>query len=66
MAEVSYPSTVQGIELGWADAKNVPIICIYRKDLRPSGALKAVSNTFIEYTDSQEMIKKISDYLSIK
>ena len=29
IAEVSYPSTGMGIELGWADIFKIPIYCIY-------------------------------------
>lgn len=63
IAEVSYPSTGQGIELGWADAKKVPIICFYKKGTKPSGSIKAVSSKIFEYTDKKELIKKISDNL---
>ena len=31
LAEISYPATGQGIELGWADMFNIPIYCIYKK-----------------------------------
>jgi hypothetical protein len=65
IAEVSYPSTGQGIELGWADIYNVPIVCLYKKGTRPPGSLKVISHTFIEYENSEDMIKKISDYLKI-
>ena len=32
LAEVSYPATGQGIELGWADVYKIPIVCIYKKN----------------------------------
>ncbi|MGB4965664.1 MAG: hypothetical protein WBO77_00960 [Microgenomates group bacterium] len=63
LAEVSYPSTGQGIELGWANLYKVPIVCIYKKEARLSGSLKVISNTFIEYNDSENMIQKLTDYL---
>lgn len=31
IAEVSYPATGLGIELGWAKDDNVPIYCFYKK-----------------------------------
>lgn len=31
IAEVSLPSVGQGIELGWADFVETPILCIYQK-----------------------------------
>ncbi len=64
IAEVSFPSTGQGIELGWADTCNTPIVCFYKSDKNPSSSLKALSNTFIEYTSSEDMIGKLEDYLS--
>jgi nucleoside 2-deoxyribosyltransferase len=63
IAEVSYPSTGQGIELGWADFVGVPIICIYKSGMKYSGALKTVSDEFIEYTDKKDMIDKLGEYL---
>jgi len=61
IAEVSHPSTSLGIELGWADMLNAPIICIYRKDSKISGSLKAVTKTFLEYSDTDDLINKIRD-----
>lgn len=63
IAEVSYPSTGQGIELGWANIKNIPIICFYKTGTKPSGSIKAVSNKIIEYIDKNDLIKKLSDNL---
>ena len=45
LAEVSYPSTGQGIELGWADAAHKPIICIYRDGTKPSGAIQYIAKS---------------------
>lgn len=59
IAEVSYPSTGQGIELGWADAHDIPIICLYREDAKPSGALQYISNNLVEYHSSEDMIEKL-------
>lgn len=64
LAEVSYPSTGQGIELGWANLYQIFIVCLYKKGIKPSGSLKIVSNNFIEYENSEEMIQKLTDYLS--
>lgn len=59
IAEVSYPSTGQGIELGWADGYGVPIICVYKQGAKPSGSLKVVSNIFLEYSDAPDMIAQL-------
>jgi len=63
VAEVSLPATGQGIELGWADAARKPIICLYKEGSDPAGSLKVVSKTFIEYSNSNEMIEKLSQAL---
>lgn len=65
LAEVSQPSTGQGIELGWADTFNTPIICFYRAGSEPSNSLRFVSNSFIEYSSSEDMVKQLSDYLEL-
>ena len=36
VAEVTFPSTGLGIELGWANLLRLPIICIYKKGARYS------------------------------
>src|SRR3989344_4757374 len=43
-AEVSFPSTGLGIELGWADIYAVPIVCLYKTDTKISGSLKFITN----------------------
>jgi len=63
VAEVSYPSTGQGIELGWADIFSVPIVCLYQKDKKYSSSLNYVTNDFIAYSDSKEMISKLEEFL---
>ncbi len=59
LAEVSLPSTGQGIELGWANASGVKIICFYRAGAKPSGALRFISDTLIEYSGSDAMVARI-------
>lgn len=63
IAEVSYPSTGQGIELGWAYRYKVPIICIYKKGQKYSHSLKFISNHFVEYENSQTMAETLQKYL---
>lgn len=59
LAEVSQPSTGQGIELGWADTSNKPIICFYRSGSKVSGALRFITDKRIEYKSSSDMIEKL-------
>lgn len=61
ISEVSYPSTGQGIELGWAENYHKKIICIYKTGSKYSSSLKVVTDVFIEYKDSEDMINKIND-----
>ena len=60
LAEVSYPSTGEGIELGWADMLGIPIICLCKAGYQYSPSLKVVTQKIIEYSDSEDLIKKIS------
>jgi len=66
IAEVSYPATGQGIELGWADDYQIPILCISQKGSKIAGSLKVITTDFIEYSDSGDMINKIQKYLESK
>ena len=63
IAEVSFPATGLGIELGWADAFNKPIICVYKTGSKLSGSLNTISEMFIEYFDSMDLIKQITQAL---
>lgn len=63
IAEVSIPSTGQGIELGWANYCKTPIVCIYEKGAEISSSLKFITNNFIEYEDVTDMIDKIKELI---
>jgi len=63
LAEISYPSTGQGIELGWANLLSKPIICFSQINKNYSNSLKLVSDHFISYQDSNDMINKLEIYL---
>lgn len=65
IAEVSLPSTGQGIELGWANYSKTPIVCIYEKGSKISSSLKFITKNFIEYENSNDIIEKISGFISI-
>ena len=65
IAEVSYPATGLGIELGWANMLKVPVVCIYKKDSILSGSLKAVTNTFLQYSDTSDLIDKITQAIQV-
>lgn len=59
IAEVSYPGTGLGIELGWGFDDGIPIACIYKKEAKISGSLIAVSDRFYQYSTPKELINTI-------
>ncbi len=59
IAEVSESATGLGIELGWADNYEVPIICVYRNGSKISSSLKVISKNFVEYSNSEELTSGI-------
>ncbi|CAN5120855.1 hypothetical protein BH09PAT1_BH09PAT1_6380 [soil metagenome] len=63
IAEVSYPSTGQGIELGWANAMEIPIVCVYKDKAEFSKSLHEVSKRFLMYTSKENMIVDITGTL---
>lgn len=63
IAEVSYPGTGLGIELGWADALGKKIVCVYMDGYTLARSLSIVSNDFIAYKDFEDLIKKIQLFL---
>lgn len=65
IAEVTHKSTSLGIELGWANAFGLTIILVHKAGIAPSKSLKAVSDTFIEYTDTEDLIKHLQGELQV-
>ncbi len=63
IAEVSFPATGQGIELGWADIYKIPVVCIYKKGSKISGSLKIIADKFIEYKNAEDLINKLEEFL---
>ena len=64
VAEVSYPSTGSGIELGWADTYEIPIILLAREDSVFSGLLNEFGVAFIKYKDRSDMVLRLGKELS--
>lgn len=65
IAEVSRASTGLGIELGWADEYDVPIICVHREDSNPSDSIEAVTEDIVEYEDSKSLIELLEAMLEV-
>lgn len=59
IAEVSMPSTGQGIELGWAHIYGIPIICLSEKGSKISSSLQFITDKFIEYENPDDMLVKL-------
>lgn len=59
IAEVSFPSTGLGIELGWAYDSGIPIYCIYKKSCKYSNSLRSVTDKFLEYETIDDLKKVI-------
>ncbi|HEV2614901.1 MAG TPA: hypothetical protein VGV92_09425 [Gammaproteobacteria bacterium] len=57
LAEVSYPSTGQGIELAWAHDAAVSIIGIHKTDAVISSALKLICSKIYAYEDVGEFVR---------
>lgn len=64
IAEVSYPSTGQGIELGWADDSNTPVVCISKVGMKISGSLQTICNRFSEYNSPEDLPSKVKAVLA--
>lgn len=63
VAEVSFPSTGLGIELGWADSNDVPILLVYREGMKISRSLSVVSEHLVSYSDTDQLITAIDSFL---
>lgn len=63
VAEVSTASTGLGIELGWADLYNVPVLAIHRTDADPSSAITAVTTDIQTYTEPEDVPQLIETYI---
>lgn len=63
IAEVSFPSTGSGIEIGIAYEAKLPIICIFKKGKKISSALSFVTDNFIEYEDGEDLGGKVLSFL---
>ncbi len=64
IAEVSLPSTGMGIELGWADAFGVPILCVHEEGTKYSGSLEYVTKHFASYGSTDEFVTHIRRFIA--
>ncbi len=66
IAEISFPATGLGIELGRAESAEVPIVCVYRKGSKFSSSIRFVTKNFIEYEGPEDLIGKVANFISSK
>lgn len=66
VAEVSLPSTGQGIELGLASAAGVPIICFYKAGAKYSGSVRFISKDVIPYNNPTDLLERMASFLGVK
>lgn len=59
IAEVSDPSIGLGIELGWANMYDKPVVCIYKAGSKISSSVNMITDQVFEYKDADDMVEKI-------
>lgn len=64
VAEISFPSTGSGIEIGWADAFEIPLIILHNNNVTPSRYYYDLAENVLSYGSVEEMITKLADVLS--
>lgn len=63
VAEIGYPTTGAGIEIGWADAFGIPLIFIHKDDFKPAAYYYDMGENIISYVSSGDMIEKLQQVL---
>jgi hypothetical protein len=63
IAEISFPSEGRGIELGWADAFGVKIVCLMQEGSKVSDSLMMLTDDIIEYQDEKSLVNSIRPFL---
>jgi len=66
VAEVSYPSTGQGIELGRSASAGIQIICFYREGTKPSDSLRFITDKVLPYTSGEDFVTELEGELEEK
>ncbi len=63
LAEITYPSIGLGIEMGWADAVGVKIICLVKNGENISKSAVSVAADVIEYKNGEDLLKQLGEKL---
>ncbi len=61
LVEVSIPSTGSGIELGWANAADKPIIAFHQGGSEPSPAIKFVTKEIHIYITEEHILEVLQN-----
>ena len=61
--EATHPATGVGVELGWAESMNIPILCIHKEGVKISGSIKYLTDNIYSYKDNDEMLQIINNYI---
>jgi voltage-gated potassium channel Kch len=59
IAELSFPSTGLGIEIGYADIYKVPIIIIVKSGITISSSARVLATHIIEYSTISELVQNL-------
>ncbi len=63
LAEISCDATGSGIELGWADDRDIPIISFYMHGLKGSTSAKMLSKENFTYCNFKDIIPSLENIL---
>lgn len=63
IAEVSYPSTSSGIELGWANDYDKKIFCLYLDGRNYEQRISMLTRNIESYSGPAELVKKIERFI---
>ncbi|MDO8620493.1 MAG: hypothetical protein Q7R64_04055 [bacterium] len=64
IGEVSYPSTGQGIEFGWADTMNIPILFVRKEGAKSSSGLRYLKGEYLDYADLDDLVRKLRSWFT--
>ena len=59
LAEVTFPATGLGIELGRAQILGIPILAIHEKGVRPSSSVLHIASLVLEYEPSKDLVQVV-------
>lgn len=63
ISEVSDASTGLGMEMGWAEEFDVPILCIHKEGEDISSSIPYIAREIESYSNRQELVDTIQSYV---